>query len=122
MNKMSCCVWFIISVLSTGIYGNSCHGQVETLAHELFDVSKHPEKSFASYMDDLIKILKPVEQAKVFCQKMEGLKNSKNGMIVGVTFIQYRKLFSDELIKLAITLGKDKLMEVFRFRTNPRSK
>jgi hypothetical protein len=91
---------------------------INTLVDEFLDLGQNPKKTFREYTEDLIQLLKSNPECKSFCLSLAKLKTSKNGTIVGLTFLQYKRLFSDELGRKVIDLGKTRLLEIFRQRTN----
>lgn len=108
-----------IFICANNIYAHDLDSQIEQLGEELINTNIHPEKSFAQYVDDLIVILKQKPNSDSFCSKLDKIKHSKNGVLVGLTFLQHKKFFSPAIIKRAASMDSKKLTEIFYRRTHP---
>lgn len=93
--------------------------RIDMLVQEFLDVNQNPKKVFKNYIEELIVLLKEIPQADGFRNQLEKIKNTKNGTLAGLTFLQYKKLFPQDLFRKVTSLGKDKLLEIFYKRINP---
>jgi hypothetical protein len=96
--------------------------RIEHLAEEFLNTQINPQNSVYFYADQLYTLLNEVPNSDAFKNKLKAqlAKQIKNPIAIGLIFLQYKRLFPKTVITKVVTLGKNKLIEIFHKRLSSR--